>query len=428
MPPVAGCGDGVLAPSEDCDDGNVVAGDGCSPACVLEDKRGLCAGVPTSPATVLTTKLYAAGFTRPVEIAAAPLDPHRLFVVEQGGLVRIVKDGAVLATPFLNLSDRVADWQTQGDERGLLGIAFDPDYRVNRRFFVDYTNQNGDTVVARYLRDSASKDLALKSSEKILFTIAQPFANHNGGHLEFGPDGYLYVGMGDGGSGGDPHGNAQNDNSPLGKMLRADVTPDSAPFYAVPPGNPHSSASGVLALVWAKGFRNPWRFSFDPTADLLVIGDVGQSKREEIDVVDASASGYNFGWDPFEGNSCFEPGPLGIDCNNPPADFTFPVLDYDHSQGHSVTGGYVYRGCALPAVSGTYFYADYSLAFIRSFTIDSTNSAAPSISNARDRTTELDPPGSDSIRKISTFGRDARGEIYIADLSAGKIFQIVAGN
>jgi len=428
MPPIAGCGDGVLAPGEDCDDGNPAAGDGCSPLCVLEDKRGLCAGVATSASTVLTTELFAQGLARPVGIGAPPLDPRRLFVVEQGGSIRIIKDGNMLETPFLDIADRVPDLGALGDERGLLGLAFDPDYRTNRRFYLDYTNKSGTTVIARYLRDPSNPDLALAGSEKILFTIPQPFSNHNGGQITFGIDGYLYVGMGDGGSGGDPNGNAQNANSLLGKMLRVDVTPATAPFYAVPPDNPDPSAPGLLALVWAKGLRNPWRFSFDHSAGLLVIADVGQGQHEEVDVVDPSGSGYNFGWDPFEGNSCFEPAPLGIDCNNPPADFTFPVLDYDHSQGHSITGGYVYRGCALPAIAGTYFYGDYTSNFIRSFSIDSTDLASPSITDKRDRTAELDPPGSDSIRRISTFGRDARGEIYIADLSSGKIFKIVAGN
>src|SRR5512143_1232668 len=357
------CGDGTADADEECDDGNTVAGDGCDAACQLEPGGNPCAGVPSFPGATVTSELVTDGLALPVFAGAPRLDPHRLFVVEQAGTIRIIKDGALLDTPFLDIHERVSCC----GERGLLSIAFHPDYEHNRRFFVDYTNTAGDTVIARYTVGS-DPDRADPDSEQILLTIHQPFENHNGGLVAFAPDGTLFVGMGDGGSQDDPNGNGQNDQTLLAKMLRLDVDVDVAPFYRVPPDNPRAAEGAPLGLIWAKGVRNPWRYAFDRLTGDLYIADVGQDRREEIDFLPAgSPGGSNFGWDIFEGNICHEP-PQG--CPEQVAPFTPPILDYPHLQGAcSITGGYVYRGCALPDLRGQYFFSDYCKPFIKSFTL-----------------------------------------------------------
>ena len=275
-------------------------------------------------------------------------------------------------------------------------------------------------MIARY-QVSGDPDVA-NTTETQLLTISQPFANHNGGNLVFGPDGYLYVGMGDGGSGGDPLDNGQSDSTLLGKMLRIDVDVNSSPFYAVPASNPNPGAGDPLGLIWAKGLRNPWRFSFDRGNGDLYIGDVGQNEWEEIDwVPSTSTGGENYGWRIFEGNHCYDPSPAPM-C---PATtgFTMPVYEYNHSSGTptgcSVTGGFVYRGCALPDLHGTYFFSDDCSAFIRTFEI-----SGGVVTNEQDRTAALDPPGSQTIDSVVAFGEDARGEIYIAD-QGGEVFKII---
>jgi hypothetical protein len=275
---------------------------------------------------------------------------------------------------------------------------------------------------------SGNLDIADEDSEEILITIDQPFGNHNGGQNAFGPDGYLYVGMGDGGSGDDPLEAGQDDDTLLGKMLRMDVDVETPPFYAAPPDNPSSpdpNDPDPLDLIWGKGLRNPWRFSFDRLTGEVYIGDVGQNQWEEISIQPAATASENYGWDIFEGRTCYEPLPLCTDtCPNPvcPGSPTFnvPVLVYDHGQGCSVTGGFVYRGCAMPDLHGRYFYSDYCSAFIRSFQGVSGGDAQ----NLANNTADVDPPGPVNINNVTSFGEDARGEIYVADQN-GEVFKIV---
>ena len=409
------CGDGTADPDEECDDGNRDAGDGCDAACQLEPGGDPCAGVPAFDGAALTTELVTDAVGLPVFLTAPRLDPHRLFVVEQGGRIRIIKDGALLDTPFLDIQDRVSCC----GERGLLSVAFHPDYERNGRFFVDYTDGDGDTVIARYTV-GADPDVADRDSERILLTIDQPFSNHNGGLLAFAPDGTMFVGMGDGGSQNDPNGNGQNDDALLAKLLRLDVEVDDAPYYRVPPDNPRAAEGAPLGLIWAKGLRNPWRYAFDRLTGDLYIADVGQDRREEIDVLPAgSPGGANFGWDIFEGNLCHEPPPDSQQCPEQVAPFTPPVLDYGRRDGCSVTGGYVYRGCALPDLRGQYFFGDYCTAFIRSFALQDGI-----VTGLQDRTAALAPGGGFTISSVTSFGEDARGELYIVDYG-GEIYRIV---
>jgi len=410
------CGDGLAEGSEECDDGGTSGGDGCAANCQLESSAALCAGVPSFAGTSLASTRVASGLSMPVHITAPPLDPTRLFIVEQEGRIRIVKNGSLLATPFLEIESRVSCC----GERGLLSVAFHPAFESNGRFFVNYTNNSGHTVIARY-EVGADPDDADESTELVLLTINQPFANHNGGQLGFGPDGFLYTGMGDGGGGGDPVEAGQDLGTLLGKLLRIDVDVETPPYYAVPPSNPYAGNGDPLGLIWAYGLRNPWRFSFDRGTGDLLTADVGQGNIEEIDYAPAaSTGGENYGWDIFEGSACFEPAPDPM-CPSPPTGFTMPILEYDHSQGCSVTGGFVYRGCALPDLRGTYFYSDYCTAFLRTFTV-----SGGTAQNQADRTADLAPGGGQTIDLVSSFGEDARGEIYIAD-HGGEVFKIVPG-
>jgi glucose/arabinose dehydrogenase len=269
-------------------------------------------------------------------------------------------------------------------------------------------------VVARY-EVSLDPDVADDTSEEILLTIPQPASNHNGGQVAFGPDGYLYVGMGDGGGGGDPWETGQDDMALLGKMLRIDVDIETAPFHAVPPDNPDAGIGLPLGLIWSKGLRNPWRFSFDRDTGDIYIADVGQNMVEEIDFEPASSTGgVNWGWDIFEGSSCFEPDPDPT-CPSPPTGFTFPVHEYTHAEGCSVTGGYVYRGCAMPDLAGRYFYSDYCTPFVDTFVM--SGGLATSFV---DKTGELGA----GLSNASSFGQDARGELYIVD-HGGSVWRIV---
>jgi cysteine-rich repeat protein len=416
-PAAAQCGDGSAAASEECDDGNALSGDGCSAACVLEDASALCAGVAASSGTALAAVRVASGLSQPVQVTAPPLDPLRLFIVEKTGAVRILRGGSVLAAPFLNLAGRVST----GPEQGLLSIAFHPNFETNRRLFASYTDSRGFSVLARYEASTTNPDTVLASSERVLLLVPQPFANHNGGQLAFGPDGRLYFGLGDGGGSNDPSDNAQSNTSLLGKILRINIDVETTPFYAVPPDNPNPAAGPQLGLIWAKGTRNPWRFGFDRFNGDLYIGDVGEGQREEVDVLSPGSSGANLGWDVFEGSLCHEPAPLFPSCPAPTAGFTFPVHEYDHSQGCSITGGFVYRGCALPDLDGTYFYGDYCTAFVRSFAL-----AGGAAVDHTDHTAELAPGGGLSIDNLTSFGEDARGELYVVD-QGGEVFRIVAG-
>jgi len=415
------CGDGVAQGTEECDDGGTASGDGCSATCQLENTSALCAGVPSTPGTGLDSVLVQGGLDRPVYVTSPPLDPNRLFVLLQDGLVLIIKNGVLLATPFLDLVDDVSCC----GERGLLSIAFAPDYETSGVFYVSYTNNSFDSEVRRFTV-SSNPDVANPTGTPVI--MIDDFApNHNGGLIAFGPDGYLYYGMGDGGGSGDPNETAQDLTMLLGKLMRLDV---STSPYAIPPTNPFAGATFGADEIWAYGLRNPWRWSFDRANGDLYIADVGQDMWEEVDYQPASSGGgENYGWDVFEANHCFEPTPPATMCPMPPTGFTFPVLEYSHSIGCSITGGYVYRGCAMPDLRGTYFYSDICTGFIRTFAGVSGGVAQ----NQQIRTADVAPGGGLTIDGVSSFAEDARGEIYIVDYGggadgAGEIYRIVPGS
>jgi glucose/arabinose dehydrogenase len=346
----------------------------------------------------------ASGLAFPLFLTAPSGDNDRLFVVEKTGRIRIVRNGSVLPAPFLDLSAKVSS----GSEQGLLGLAFHPGYAANGRFVVNYTDLSGDTRVSVF-RVSANADVADAASEQVILSVDQPYSNHNGGMVVFGPDGKLYVGMGDGGSGGDPQGNGQNKNALLGKLLRLDVSVTGQ--VSVPGDNPFVGQTGARPEVWSYGLRNPWRFSFDRETRDLYLADVGQNAHEEIDVSTSATQfgrGLNFGWNRMEGSACYSPS-SGCDRSG----LTLPVLDYGHSEGCSVTGGYVYRG-AVQALRGLYFYADYCEGWVRSFRWSGT-----AVSEERDWPA-LRPGG-----QVTSFGEDAGGELYVMT-SGGKVFRIVA--
>jgi glucose/arabinose dehydrogenase len=335
----------------------------------------------------------------------APAGDARLFIVEQSGRIRIVKAGQLLATPFLDISARVS----YGGERGLLSMAFDPAYATNGFFFVYFTNANGDIAIERY-GGTVGADVASSTPTPVI-TIAHPGAsNHNGGLLAFGSDGFLYAGTGDGGGGGDPSGNAQNLTVLLGKLLRLDVR--TLP-YTIPGTNPFVSQAGRRGEIWAYGLRNPWRYAFDrhPTTagSDLFIADVGQDAYEEIDVASSTAGGINYGWNVMEGTHCY---PASATCSS--TSFRQPVFEYDHSRGCSITGGYVYRGAALPEVSGHYFYSDYCTGFLASL----TGSVAGGFTS-----TTWDVGGG-ALGSVLSFGEDAAGEIYVLT-GSGTVYRLV---
>ncbi len=343
---------------------------------------------------------FATGFNSPVEIANA--GDSRLFVVQQGGLIRILNsNGTVNATPFLNLSTIISS----GGERGLLGLAFHPNYTTNGFFFVNYTNTSGNTVIARY-SVSANPNIA-NTTGTILMTINQPYTNHNGGSIKFGPDGYLYIGMGDGGSGGDPGNRAQNINENLGKMLRIDVNSTVAPFYTSPSTNPYVGVAGNDE-IWARGLRNPWKFSFNRLNGDLWIADVGQNAFEELNRIQSPLpnTGLNFGWKCYEGNAIYNT----TGCN-PANTMTFPFYQYPlYSNGTcSITGGYVYTGSTYPNLQNKYVFSDYCDNKIR--TIDNNGIVSTSVVF----------PNNDFV----TFGEDYLGELYIAGISSGTIYKII---
>jgi glucose/arabinose dehydrogenase len=383
-------------------------------------------GAPRDALEALTTELVADGLAHPLFATHAPGDYTRLFILEQNtGDIEILnlKTGQLNPQPFLQLGSLI---ESGGNEQGLLGLAFHPDYQTNGHFYVNYTAAagNGDTVVARY-SVTDDPDLADPESAYVLLTIDQPQPNHNGGWVGFGPaDGYLYIGTGDGGGGGDDDsghtpgvGNGQDitDNL-LGKMLRIDV--DGGSPYGIPPDNPFVGVTGDDE-IWAFGLRNPWRCSFDRETAGFWIADVGQSAWEEVDYQPAdSVGGENYGWRCREGKHDYN---TEGDCSQTP--FTEPVHEYSHGGDPfrcSITGGYAYRGCAIPTYRGRYFFADYCSGQIWSFSFDGEN-----VSDLIDHSDELDPPGDLDISSISSFGEDARGELYICDLSGGEVFRIV---
>jgi hypothetical protein len=354
------------------------------------------AGLPS-----LTARLVASGLRNPLDLQAPPGDRERLYAVEQGGRIRVVRDGQVQATPFLDVSGRISS----GGERGLLGLAIHPQFATNRRFFVNYTNPRGDTHVSEFRASSA--DAADAGSERVVLTAAQPFANHNGGGLAFDRSGRLLIALGDGGSGGDPFGNGQRLDTFLGKILRIDV--DAGPPYAIPADNPFRGTPGAAPEIWAYGLRNPFRIAMDLPTGNLYIGDVGQNQVEEIDVGLASrGGGENYGWNVTEGSQCYRPA-SGCDRTG----FTLPVHEYSHAEGCSVTGGVVYRGCRVPALAGTYFFADFCTGFVRSFRLESGRAT-----ELRDWTAGLR-----GIDSPAAFGLDADGEVYVVDYD-GEVYRL----
>ncbi len=401
---------GPIGNADDCNTNGVFdsldIAAGTSPDCNQNDVPDECEVFPTTP---LTTVRVATGLTKPVYLAAPPGDLDRIFVVEQAGRIKLLVNRAIQPIPFLDIADRVGS----GGERGLFSMAFHPGFSENGFFYVNYTDLVGTTHIARFEVPAGTPDAANPESELTLKTISQDFANHNGGQLQFGPDGFLYVGMGDGGSGNDPFDRAQDPGTLLGKMLRLDV--DNPPDY-IPADNPFVGPDLPLDEIWASGLRNPWRFSFDPRSDDLYIADVGQDAVEEVSIQPGDdVGGANYGWRCMEGNRCT--GLSGCTCDAP--ELTAPVLTYSHDAGEcSITGGYVYGGCAAPDLSGTYFYADLCAGFIRSFRM-----VNGSIVESIDRTMELTPVEG-PIPVIVSFGLDGAGELYIVS-HAGDVYKIV---
>jgi glucose/arabinose dehydrogenase len=350
------------------------------------------------PAAV-TFEQVVSGLTRPLFVTHAGDGSGRLFLVEQGGVIAVIAEGQRLNQPFLDVSGLISPEATRSGgytERGLLGLAFHPDYAENGRFFINYTDGNGNTVVAEYQVSADDPNVADANSARTIFTAQQPYSNHNGGHLAFGPDGFLYIGFGDGGSQGDPQNNAQNMASPLGKILRIDVDAEGAP-YAVPEDNPFVGAEGALPEIWALGLRNPWRFSFDRETGDLWIGDVGGSAWEEVNFQAADwPGGANYGWNRMEGMHETGFGPV-------PAEHILPVAEYSHAEGISISGGYVYRGEAIPALQGVYLFGDFGSGRIWSLVPNGDGTFAAQVFIAGSGMT------------ISSFGQDEAGELYVVD-------------
>lgn len=361
--------------------------------------------VSTANSAPHTMRLEQVGdrFQNPVYVTSPPGD-SRLFVVEQAGRIRVVKNGVASPTSFLDITSRVKS----GGEQGLFSVAFHPNYRTNGFFYVDFTDKHGETHVERF-KVSANADIADSASSLLILKIDQPYGNHNGGLVMFGPDGMLYIGMGDGGSGGDPKENGQNRNALLGKILRINVSRTDP--YSIPAGNPFPNGAEGKPEVWATGIRNPWRFAFDRTAGLMYIADVGQGEIEEVDVVQSSRAGVNYGWNIMEGDACYHPS---SGCNK--AGLELPVLTYKHiANACSITGGFVYRGRRVPSIVGHYFYADYCAGWIHSFKYEN--------GVATDKREWTIP----DLGHIVSFGEDASGELYVVSES-GKIWRVAAAN
>ncbi len=346
----------------------------------------------------LSTEQVVTGLSAPLFLTHA--GDSRLFVVEQGGRIRVVVNDQLLGTPYLDISSIVLH---QG-EQGLLGMAFHPNYAINGFFYVYHTDLGGNSRVARY---SGSINTADQNSGLTIMTIGQPFGNHNGGQLAFGADGMLYIALGDGGSGGDPMGNGQDTSTLLGSILRIDIdNPDAGLSYGIPSDNPFFGSGTAREEIWAYGLRNPWRFAFDDTDGLLYVADVGQSSFEEVSVVDAAVGGLNLGWNVMEGMSCFD------DANCDQSGLVLPVLQYDNNAGNcSITGGYVYRGSDLSGLQGHYFYSDYCGGFLRSFRFNGGAAAD-------------EQDWGLNLGAVTSFGQDSAGELYVI-VAAGAVLKIV---
>jgi glucose/arabinose dehydrogenase len=364
------------------------------------------ASAPSNNSIAVDIQPLVEGLQRPTFITSAGDGTDRLFVVEQVGRIRIIENGKLRAEPFLNIQSKVT---TGGNEQGLLGLAFHPDYKNNGLFYVNYSRKgNGDNVIEQY-QVSADSNLADANSARVLLTIPGLEPNHNGGMLAFGPDGYLYIGAGDGGGAGDRHGtqgNGQSLNTLLGKILRIDVNGEP---YKVPSNNPFVSQNGAQPEIWAYGLRNPWRFSFDRATDDLYIADVGQNSQEEVDFQPASSQGgENYGWRIFEGTRCYD---AGLNCDQ--SGLVPPIATYSHDLGCSITGGYVYRGKQYPQLVGQYFFADYCTGIVWASSRDASGKWNTRQIGKFDDT-------------ISSFGEDAAGELYVVGHGSGTIYRLVS--
>jgi glucose/arabinose dehydrogenase len=356
---------------------------------------------PPPPAGTLGLKweTVAGGFVAPVFVAA-PAGDARLFVVEKAGQIKIIQNGTVLPAPFLDIASRVSS----DGERGLLSMAFHPQFASNKQFFIYFTDSNGDIKVERYVASSSDANKADAGSASPVISIPHPtFGNHNGGQLAFGPDGFLYIGTGDGGGGGDPFKYGQNNSALLAKILRLDVA--TLP-YKIPANNPFATSTSNAKEIWAYGVRNPWRFSFDAVSAKLYMGDVGQNEREEINVADTGAAGLNYGWSTTEGTQCYG----ATSCDK--AGITLPAVEHTHPGSASITGGYVYRGANIPSLQGTYFYGDFAAGWVKSFVY------------AGGAATEQKDWASLNLPSLASFGVDAAGELYGVSLS-GTIYRLV---
>jgi glucose/arabinose dehydrogenase len=363
---------------------------------------------PEPPAPfALALREVASGLDTPLLLTAPANDPRR-FIVERPGRIRILgSDGSLRATPFLDLSGLIS----VTGEGGLLSMAFHPGYAQNGRFYIYYTDKFSNIAIDEVKVAAGNPDLADKDSLKRIITIPHPqYTNHFGGYLAFGPDGYLYAGTGDGGGAGDPNGNAQNLDSLLGKLLRLNVDNPLPPLYLVPADNPYAGQEGKRGEIWAYGLRNPWRFTFDPATAALYIADVGQALREEVNIVSSALKGANYGWNIMEGTRCYN----AASCAQ--QGLILPAFEYEHgsndANGCSITGGFVYRGTALPQLAGRYLYSDYCKGFLKSFLY-----ANGSVSEAQEWAVG-------DIGMVPAFGQDAAGELYMLS-GAGKVYQIV---
>lgn len=383
-------GTAVMAPAAATQTIQVLAGQAASATVSYNAQRAF---------SLRLERVAAPGIDQPIFLAAPPGDATRIFVAERPGRIRVIRNGAVLPTPFLDVSARVS---TSG-ERGVLSFAFHPQYAQNGRFFLHFTNLDGDIVVEQFTASAADPNVANAAGSEVIRIPHPTFDNHNGGVAAFGPDGMLYLSTGDGGGGGDPNMNAQNTTRLLGKLLRIDV---STLPYRIPPSNPFAGL-GRGAEIWALGLRNPWRFAFDPADRRLYIADVGQGRFEEVNAVATDAPGVNYGWPITEASACYPNDP----CSR--SNQTLPVLEFDHLSGAcSVTGGYVYRGAALAELQGRYFYSDYCAGFIRSFRLAPDGRAIERV--------DWNVPG---VGRVLSFGEDASREIY-AITASGAIYRI----
>jgi glucose/arabinose dehydrogenase len=362
---------------------------------------------PSGGPPALALSAFVSGLVAPVGMETPDDGTGRLFILEQGGRIRIIQNGTLVPTPFLDITSKVES----GGEKGLLGLAFHPSFSSNHRFFVCYTRRLGtqlQSVFSEYVASTSNPNQADASSERILLVVNQPFDNHNGGQLAFGPDGFLYIGLGDGGNEGDPQGNGQNLQTLLGKILRIDVDGAFVPGkqYTIPADNPFTPPNG-LPEIWAYGLRNPWRFSFDRMAGTLFAGDVGQDDFEEVDII---TKGDNFGWNKMEGSHCY---PSGSSCGT--AGLILPIMEYAHdtSGGESIIGGFVYRGAAIPGLAGSYVFGDLSSGHVWAGVQDSTGNWSKTLVLSHNLT-------------VSSFGQDSVGELYLLDYRNGSVLHLRA--